>query len=77
MLAVLEKVGRRPPNVQGEIATRVGKYINFARTPDDATLTRFIEAAAGERARLAKGRNPQLIRYGPLRLSPRRGVYRG
>lgn len=56
VLSVLEKVGRCPPNVQGEIATRVGKYINFARTArDDATLTRFIEAAAGERAKVAQG----------------------
>jgi len=56
VLSVLEKVERLPHNVQGEIATRVGKYINFARTArDDATLTRFIEAAAGERAKVAQG----------------------
>jgi len=55
VLAVLEKVERLPPNIQSEIATRVGKYINFARTTrDDATMTRFIEAAAGERAKVAQ-----------------------
>lgn len=56
VLSVLEKVQPLPPNVQDEIATRVGKYINFARTArDDATLTRFIEAASGERAKVAQG----------------------
>jgi hypothetical protein len=56
VLSVLEKVERLPPNAKGEIATRVGKYINFARTArDDATLTRFIEGAAGERAKVAQG----------------------
>ena len=56
VLSVLEKVERLQPNVQSEIATRVGKYINFALTArDDATLTRFIEAAAGERAKVAQG----------------------
>ena len=56
VLSVLEKLERLPTNVQGEIATRVGKYINFARTArDDATMTRFIEAAAEERAKVAQG----------------------
>jgi hypothetical protein len=56
VLSVLAKVERLPPNVQGEIADRVGKYIDFARTArDDATLTRFIEAAAGERVKVAQG----------------------
>ncbi len=55
VLFVLAKVERLPPNVQSEIADRVGKYINFARTSrDDATLTRFIEGAAGERAKVAQ-----------------------
>ena len=53
--SVLERVERLPTNVQGEIATCVGKYIHFARdATDDANLTRFIEAAAGERAKLAQ-----------------------
>lgn len=53
VLAVLEKVKRLPPDAQGEIAARVGNYINPARTAsDDAALTRFIEAAAGERAKI-------------------------
>ena len=56
MLSLLEEVERLPPNVQGEIATRVDRYIHFARTArDDATMTRFIEAAARERARAAQG----------------------
>ena len=53
--SVLERVERLPTNVQGEIATCVGKYIHFARTAtDDATMTRFIEAAAEERAKVAQ-----------------------
>ena len=53
--SVLERVERLPTNVQGEIATCVDKYIHFARTAtDDATMTRFIEAAAGERAKVAQ-----------------------
>lgn len=55
VLSVLEKVERLPPSIQGQIATRVDKYINLARTArDHATLTRFIEAAAGERAKVAQ-----------------------
>jgi hypothetical protein len=35
----------------------VGTYINLARTTsDDAALTRFIEAAAGERAKIIEQR---------------------
>jgi hypothetical protein len=57
VLSVLEKVKRLPPNVQGEIAARVGTYINLARTArDDAALARFIEAAAGERAKVIEQR---------------------
>ena len=53
--SVLERVERLPTNVQGEIATCVGKYIHFARdTTDDASMTRFIEAAAGERAKVTQ-----------------------
>jgi hypothetical protein len=55
VFSLLAKVERLPPNLQNEIATRVGEYINLARTAkDDATLTRFIEAAAGERAKVAQ-----------------------
>ena len=55
VFSLLAKVEGLPPDLQGEIATRVGKYINFARTArDDATLTRFIDAAAGERAKVAR-----------------------
>ena len=44
-----------PANLQGEIATRVGNYIDLARTAqDDDTLTRFVEAAAGEREKVAQ-----------------------
>ena len=53
VFCVLERVERLPPTVQSEIATRVGKYIHFAQAAtDDATMTRFIEAAAGERAKV-------------------------
>jgi hypothetical protein len=54
--SLMTKVERLPSNLQNEIATRVGGYISLARTAkDDATLTRFIEAAAGERAQVAQG----------------------
>ena len=57
VLSVLERVERLPTNVQGEIATRVGKYINLAQTArgDAATMRRFIEAAAGERRKGCAG----------------------
>ena len=57
VLSVLERVERLPTNVQGEIATRVDNYINLAQTArgDAATLRRFIEAAARERAKVAPG----------------------
>jgi hypothetical protein len=56
VFSLLAKVEGLPLDLQGEIATRVGKYINLARTAqDDAALTRFIEAAAEERAKLAQG----------------------
>jgi hypothetical protein len=56
VLSVVERVERLPTNVQSEIATCVGQYIiHAARTAtDDANMTRFIEAAAGERAKLAQ-----------------------
>ena len=51
VLSVVERVERLPTNVQSEIA----KYIHAARAAtDDANITRFIEAAAGERAKLAQ-----------------------
>ena len=53
--SVLERVERLPTNVQGEIATCVGKYIHFAgAATDHASLTGLIEAAAGERAKVAQ-----------------------
>jgi hypothetical protein len=59
VLSLLTKVEELPPNLKAEIATRVGGYINFARTArDDATLTRFIEAAVGEREKV-----PQEARF--------------
>ena len=78
VLSLLAKVERLPPNLHNEIAGRVGGYINVARTAqDDATLIRFMEAAAEERAKVVKGLNQQPIRYGPLQRLLRRGVYRG
>jgi hypothetical protein len=57
VLSVLERVKRLPPNVQREVAGRVGKYIDLAgTTSDDAALARFIEAAAGERAKIIEQR---------------------
>ena len=55
VLSVVERVERFPTKVRGEIATCVGKYIHAAgTTTDNANMTRFIEAAAGERAKLAQ-----------------------
>src|SRR5262245_36756372 len=54
VLSVLERVERLPTTVQNDIATRVGKYIHFAQTADDAAMLRFIEAASGERAKVVK-----------------------
>jgi hypothetical protein len=57
VLSVLEKVQRLPSDVQGNVAARVGTYIDLARTAsDDATLNGFIEAAAGERAKIIEQR---------------------
>jgi hypothetical protein len=56
VLSLLAKVERLPPNLHNEIATRVGGYINVARiAQDDATLIRFMEAAAEERAKVVQG----------------------
>ena len=55
VLSLLAKVERLPPNLHNEIAGRVGGYINVARTAqDDATLLRFMEAAAEERAKVVQ-----------------------
>lgn len=56
MSSLLARVEALPPDVQGEIATRVGNYINLARTAqDDAALTRFVKAAARQRESVAQG----------------------
>ena len=62
--------------VQVEVATRVGTYINLARTVrDDATLARFIEAAAQERAKIIEqAAKPQLTGHGLQPHLPRRGA---
>src|SRR5262245_55799078 len=55
VLSLLARVERLPSNLQNEITTRVGEYINLARTAqDDATLIRFMEAAAEERAKVVQ-----------------------
>jgi hypothetical protein len=56
VLSLLAQVEGLPLDLRREVATRVSKYINLARTAQDhAALTRFIEAAAGERTKLAQG----------------------
>jgi hypothetical protein len=48
-------VERLPISLQNDIATRVGQYIYFAQTAtDDATMLRFVEAAAEERAKVVQ-----------------------
>jgi hypothetical protein len=55
VFSLLAKVEKLPANLQGEIATRVGNYIDLARTAqDDDTLARFIEARGSEQS-LLKG----------------------
>jgi hypothetical protein len=55
VLSVVERVERFPTNVRREIASCVGQYIHAAgAATGEANLTRFIEAAAGERAKLAQ-----------------------
>jgi hypothetical protein len=72
VLSLLEKVQRLPPNVQAEIAARLGKYINFARTAkDEASLTRVATAAAQERDKvIAQGaKSPVDQRWAALALA--------
>jgi hypothetical protein len=53
VLSLLEKVQRLPPNVQAEIATRVGNYIDLARTAsEEASLARVATAAGQEREKV-------------------------
>jgi hypothetical protein len=53
--SLLAKVEALPPDLQGEIATRVGNYIDLARTAqDDDALTCFVKAAARERENVAQ-----------------------
>src|SRR5687767_10040179 len=55
VLSLLEKVQRLPPNVQAEIAARLGKYINLARTAkDEASVAQVATAAGQERDRLSR-----------------------
>ena len=78
VFSLLAKVEELPRNVKGEIATRVGEYIRSARTArDDATLTRFIEAAAGEREKVAREARSTADPQWTAGLLPRRGVCRG
>ena len=53
VLSLLEKVQRLPPNVQAEIATRVGSYIDIASTTrEEGSLERFAAAAVKEREKV-------------------------
>ena len=62
VLSLLEKVQLLPSNVQDEIASRVGGYIDIAdATGDECTLERFAAAAVEEREQvIAQGVKSQL-----------------
>jgi hypothetical protein len=72
VLSLLEKVQLLPLNVQAEIAARLGKYINLARTAkDEASLTRVAAAAGQEREKVvAQGaKSPVDQRWAALALA--------
>ena len=53
VLSLVERVQRLPPNVQSEIAARLRKYINLARSAkDEASLARVAKATGEEREKL-------------------------
>jgi hypothetical protein len=62
VLSLLEKVQHLPSNVQSEIASRVGGYIEIAEaTGDERTLEQFAAAAVKEREQvIAQGVKSQL-----------------
>ena len=62
VLSLLEKVQLLPSNVQDEIASRVGGYIDIAdATGDECTLEQFAAAAVEEREQvIAQGVKSQL-----------------
>lgn len=47
----LERVRNLPAEVQAEIATRVSKFVELAKTADDELLARFIQVARDEQRR--------------------------
>jgi hypothetical protein len=65
VLSLLEKVEQLPLHLQAEIATRVGNYINQAKTAGDETpLDRFAAAAKRQREKLASAAdNPTLEQW--------------
>jgi len=72
VLSLVEKVQRLPPNVQTEIAVRLRKYINLARSAkDEASLVRVATATGQERERLiAQGaKSPVDQRWAALALA--------
>lgn len=53
VLSLLEKVQKLPSNVQAEIASRVGGYIDVAdATKDECSLEQFAAAAVSEREKV-------------------------
>ena len=62
VLSLLEKVQELPPNVQADIANRVGGYIAIASTTHEAgSLERFAAAAVEEQGKvIAQGINSTL-----------------
>jgi hypothetical protein len=51
VLMYLERVRNLPADIQAEIATRVGKFVELARTADNELLGRFIQVARDEQRR--------------------------
>jgi hypothetical protein len=78
VLSLVEKVQRLPPNVQTEIAVRLRKYINLARSAkDEASLVRVATATGQERERLiAQGAKSPVDHDGLHWRLPRHGASR-
>jgi hypothetical protein len=77
ILGHLERLEQLPPEVQAEIAMRVGNLIELARPVSDALLERFAQMVRQEQLLAAEqGVGPTRTRYGPHQLFPKHGAMR-
>lgn len=65
VLSILERVERLPLHIQVEVATRVGNFINHAKSVGDAVpLGRLLEVARNEREKIVtQSEDPVLARW--------------